>query len=257
MKKKVIYYSDELNDDFTKTTGIEKKDLPENFKYIHANPFYKFFEFFLYHVIARPFAFLCVKLVFLQKFQNKKILKEAKKTGAYFYINHTHGLLDAYLPNILTPPKKNYIVVGREAFSIKGIGTIVGMLGGIPLGDTLKHKSDYFRCIERHINEHKTITIYPEAHIWDFYNKIRPYREHSFIFPIKYNAPVYAITNCYQKRKIGNFPKVVTYINGPFYPDNSLSEKEKLLDLRNKVYNTMKENSERYSTYEYIKYIKI
>ena len=257
MKEKVIYYKDELNDDFTKSSGIKKLDLPHNFKYIHTNPFYRFFEFIAYQVIARPFAFLFVKLVFLQKFNNKKLLKEARKNGAYFYINHTQGPLDAYLPNILTPPKKNYIVVGREAFSIKGIGTIVQMMGGIPIGDNLKNKSEYFKCIKKRIEEKKTITIYPEAHIWDYYNKIRPFREEPFIFPIKYNAPVYAITNCYQKRKIGKFPKVVTYINGPFYPNDALASKDKLTDLRNKVYESMVENSNRYSTYEYIKYIKI
>ena len=62
------------------------------------------------------------------------------------------------------------------------------------------------------------------------------------------------MTNTYQKRKNGKV-KIVTYIDGPFFWDNSLSKKDQKADLRNKVYNTMVERSKN-SNFEYIKYVK-
>ena len=43
------YYRDPLNDDFA-LNGIEPKPLPENFKYVRRNPFYKIGEFFTKHI---------------------------------------------------------------------------------------------------------------------------------------------------------------------------------------------------------------
>ena len=57
------------------------------------------------------------------------------------------------------------------------------------------------------------------------------------------------------KKKFGKNPKIVTYIDGPFYPDESLDLKNKKIDLRNKVYNQMCERST-LNTVELIKYIK-
>ena len=64
------------------------------------------------------------------------------------------------------------------------------------------------------------------------------------------------MTNTYQahgknKEKI----KIVTYIDGPFYPNNELSKKEAQKELRDKIYNKMVERSKN-SNVEYIKYVK-
>ena len=65
------------------------------------------------------------------------------------------------------------------------------------------------------------------------------------------NSPVFAFTNVYQKRKHSSKPKMITYIDGPFYPNLDLDQKERIEDLRDKVYNAMVERSNKYSTYEY------
>ena len=66
----------------------------------------------------------------------------------------------------------------------------------------------------------------------------------------------FAMTTCYQKRKIGSFPKTVTFIDGPFYPDESLPMAERKKVLRDQCYNAMKDRAEKNSTYEYIAYRK-
>ena len=47
--------------------------------------------------------------------------------------------------------------------------------------------------------------------------------------------------------------KIVTYIDGPFFSNTSLSLHEQKMDLRNQVYNCMVERS-RNSNIEYIEY---
>lgn len=87
--------------------------------------------------------------------------------------------------------------------------------------------------------------IYPEAHIWPYYTKIRPFKDSSFRYPVQYQCPVICFTNTYQKRKHSKKPQIVTYVDGPFYPDAKLRGKEQKADLRNRVYEQMKERSSR------------
>ena len=97
--------------------------------------------------------------------------------------------------------------------------------------------------------------IYPEAHIWPFYTKIRPFTESSFRYPIQNKCPVMCFTNTYQKRKLGKKAKIVTYIDGPFYADSSLKGKAQKVELRNRVYDAMVERS-RNNTLVLATYIK-
>ncbi len=254
MKERVRYYSDLRNDDFSET-NIKATPLPDNYKYIHKNVLWRFFAGVVYYVVAKPILFSLTKIRYHQRFANKKLIKQAKHTGAFIYGNHTSKAADSFVPNILFPFKRNYIIVSPEAMSIKGIKTLLQQLGAIPLTDKMHLKKDFLRCIKKRIEQKSLITIFPEAHIWLFYNKIRPFSEVSFKYPVITNAPVYALTNCYQKRKFGKFPKVVTYLDGPFYPKEELSKDENAVYLRDLVYQAMVERSSKYSTYEYIKYI--
>lgn len=110
-------------------------------------------------------------------------------------------------------------------------------------------------AIERRIDHHHPIVVYPEAHIWPYYTKIRPFKSTSFRYPIKYDVPAYCFTTTYQKRKFSKKPKITVYVDGPFYPKQDLHGKEQEIELRNQVYNCMVERSKN-STYEYYKYYK-
>ena len=57
MKRRTIYYTDELNDDFA-GTNIVTKETPADYRYVRKNPLWHAAAFLLYHVVARPFAFV-------------------------------------------------------------------------------------------------------------------------------------------------------------------------------------------------------
>ena len=255
-KNKTIYYSDELNDDFA-SLGIKKKPLGDDFEYIHKNILWNTCSFVIYRMIAQPFVFVFVKVAHRQRFKNRKVLKTARKTGAFIYANHTNMLLDAFVPNIVKLRKRGYILVGPDTTSIPGLKNIVEMVGAIPLGQTLSENKEMLECINHRIAKNKGfITIYPEAHIWPYYTGIRDFKAGSFSYPCYTDTPVFAMTNCYQKKLIGKHPKVVTFVDGPFYPDKNLPMKERKEKLRKQCYDTMVKRAKENSTYSYIVYEK-
>lgn len=253
--EEVIFYTDEKNDDFA-NNNIKRRPLGEGFKYIHKGFFFKVFEFFIYYVFAAPLVYLIQKIYSHQKFVNRKAFKKAKGEGYFIYSNHTQLLNDAYIGPLATFPKKCFIITNPDATSIKGIRLAVQALGAIPLGENLKETEQRLECMETRIKERAAIMIYPEAHIWPYYTKIRSFPHHSFRYAAKFKTPIFVLTNCYQKRRLSKRPKILTFVDGPFYPNPSLDEIESAKQLRSIAYETMKKRAEENSTYEYVQYRK-
>lgn len=254
MKQKVIYYSDELNDEFSSAT-IKARKIDENYKYGDESFWWNLKRFIAYRLIAVPLSYVLIKINYHHKIVNKKILKEVRNKNYFIYANHTNQMCDPFIPAFVCSPSYIYVIVHPNNISIPIIGPAVTYLGALPLPDTLGATKNFVNIIKERVMNNYPIVIYPEAHIWPFYTKIRPFGDASFRFPIQYNSPVYCFTNTYQKRRFSKKPKMVTYIDGPFYADKTLSLKEQRSDLRNKVYNVMCERSKN-NNVEIVKYIK-
>ena len=127
------------------------------------------------------------------------------------------------------------------------------MLGALPVPCDVSGMKKFMKAVD-HYHQKYNITIYPEAHIWPYYTGIRDFPAMSFRYPVELNAPCFAMTNTYQKRKHGRNPKIVTYLDGPFYPNMDLPPKERAQELRDRVYAKMKERS-LLSNCEYIRYL--
>ena len=257
MKKsnKVNYYKDELNDEFS-GAEITPRTIDENYKYIHKNPLWNFASFLLQNVISMPIKVLYGKIKFRIKYIGKEKLKSYKKEGYFVYVNHTQVFADVFIPSLPMYPKRNHFIVNPENVSMKFLGNSIQLLGAIPIPNNKNGMKNFINAIETHIKKGHPITIYPEAHIWPYYTKIRPFKSVSFKYPVQYNKPTFCMTNTYQSYgKNNDKVKIVTYIDGPFFPDTSLNPQEQKLNLRNKVYDCMVERSKN-SNIEYIKYVK-
>lgn len=254
-KRKIIYYQDELNDEFS-LAQITPKKIDSSYVYCKDSLFKKFTRFFWYRIVAMPIAYLYCKIKFHHKIFGSKKLKQFKKSGYFLYGNHTQDIGDAFIPNLINHRKRKYIIVHANNVSIPVIGKVTPSLGALPLPDDALAYKNFVRAVEKRYNEKNGIVIYPEAHIWPFYTKIRPFVDSSFHYPVKLNAPTFCFTNTYQKRRFSKKPKIVTYVDGPFFPNEEcVSPKDKKSDLRNQVYKCMCERSES-STVEWIKYVK-
>ena len=113
---------------------------------------------------------------------------------------------------------------------------------------------NFIEAIKYHIRNSRVIAIYPEAHVWPYYTNIRNFKSVSFKYPIELDKPAYSFTTTYQRKKNGKF-KIVTYVDGPFYPDKFLSKKESQEKLKNEIYEAMKKRSKN-NNIEIIKYVK-
>lgn len=245
MKQQIIYYKDELNDEFSKAK-IKPRVINEKYKY-SKNPIWDFCSIIIQNVISMPIKYLYAKLKFKHKIIGKEKLKKYKKQGYFVYANHTQTFADTFLTSLAVYPKRNFLIVNPENISVKPFGWLVEMLGAIPVPGNKTATKNFLKTIQKRINRNSSITIYPEAHIWPYYTKIRNFKAVSFRYPIELNKPAFCITNTYQKYG-NNKIQIVSYVDGPF-------EAEDKENLRNQIYNKMVERSKN-SNIEKIKYVK-
>lgn len=253
-KRTVIYYRDELNDEFS-LAQISPRKIDADYVYCHDSAFKRFTHVFWYRVVAMPLAFLYTKFKFSHKIVGASVLKPYKSSGYFLYGNHTQDIGDACIPSMMNRSKDKYVIVHPNNVSIPYIGRITPSLGALPLPDDRTAYKNFMKAIERHIGEKRAVVIYPEAHIWPYYTGIRPFTDSSFSYPLKLGVPVFCFTNTYQKKRFSKNPKIVTYVDGPFWPDETLGFREQRKALRDAVYETMCKRAEN-STVEKIHYIK-
>lgn len=251
MKKKKIYYYKTYEDDLI-TSSNQEYELKENYEWIKSNIIYNIISTILYS-IAKIFGYIYCKLFLNVKIENKSILKKYKKTGYFIYGNHTQPIGDVFIPAIICKSKRIYTIASPANLGIKIIGPLLPMLGILPTTKDIAQTKKLYNAVKQRIAEKKAVIIYPEAHVWEYYTKIRPFSETSFRFPAECKCPSFCITTTYYKRKIGKKPGIKVYIDGPFEINNELNKKENQEKIHNEIYECMQKRSKN-STYQYIEY---
>jgi len=246
-----IYYYKSYNEDFVKSKNQEYK-LKENYKWVHDNILYRICSTILYG-IAYMISFFYCKFILHVKIKNRKILNKYKKQGYFLFGNHTQIIGDVFIPAHVSKGKRIYTIVSQANLGIPVIGKFLSMLGAIPISDSIKDTKKVWDAVIKRISQKKCVVVYPEAHVWPYYTKIRPFPKTSFKFPVHCNSPVFTMTTTYYKRKFGTKPGIIVYVDGPFIPDNSINKKDREEKLCNEIYKSMINRSKN-STYEYIKY---
>ncbi len=236
--KKIRYY-ESYSDDFEKNSDEQKK-ISAEYKYIRTNPFFKITAFILYRLLATPAAFIYTKLFLREKLVGKEKLK--KNRGYCLYATHNECVGDAFTPSVITFPNANYIIIHPDNFYVPLVGKVLPMLGGIPLPGDIRTARRFTECIGYHLGKGNCVTVYPEQHVWQGYAGVRPFDSTSFDFPARFDRCCYAVTRTYKKTRAGH--RAVTYIDGPFIPDPSLSKRENADKLCREVYRAMCERAE-------------
>lgn len=257
-KTRTIYWSDERNDDFDEV-GLSRPQVPENYNYLKKNFFFNGIYFFLYNFIAKPcFGLYC----FFKgiRFKNKKNIKELHGKGAFIYCNHT-AITDVF--KFQANPfffKRRINVLGYpDTLSMPFVWRIARGLGYMPVPDRhdLNNMKKLTEATKWYIDKKQFVLIYPEAHIWPYYTKIRNFGAGSFIYPAYANAPVIPVVTTWRKPKIGKKPKQTVYFGKVIFPDPNLPLNENKVRLHAECIRQMKEMSEAVYQYEYINYIHV
>ena len=82
-KNKVIYYNDELNDEFS-TAVIEPRIIDEKYKYKHSF-IWECFSALIQNILSIPIKWCYLKFKFGHKFIGREKYKECKDTGFFIY----------------------------------------------------------------------------------------------------------------------------------------------------------------------------
>ena len=248
-----VRYYKSFEDDFAFSKNQDIK-LPKDYKWLRLDFFSRFLSAAVYTLAFLISSVYC-RLFLHVSFENKKILKKSRKTGAFIYGNHTQPIGDVFDPALAAFPNRIYTVVSPANLGIPVIGKILPYLGALPIPDSVRGMKSFTAAIEYRLKQKKCIVIYPEAHVWEYYTGIRPFDSTSFKFPAKFCAPVYSMTAVYKKRKGLKKPAIKIQFDGPFYPDTSLSLRDRAESLETRVYETLK-NRAKQSDCVYIKYEK-
>ncbi len=246
-------YHDELNDDFAGINRNEKV-IPDDYVYRKDTWIYRLLEFLFYRIIMTPVAFIYCKCKFHYRIENRKVLKAAAREGCFLFGNHTQVPGDGYLAALVPFPKKIGVLVNPDSVAVKGTETFMLCLGAMPLPSNLRGLRNLEEAMQKRLDAGHCIVIFPEAHIWPYYTKIRPFRSVSFKYPVKWKKPTYCFTVTYQERKFTKRPKMVIYVDGPFYPNETLHPRKQQEELRDRVYETMCMRAKN-SNVEYVHYI--
>ncbi|MCI8590533.1 MAG: 1-acyl-sn-glycerol-3-phosphate acyltransferase [Clostridiales bacterium] len=209
----------------------------------------------LYRAVATPIGWIYSRVFHGVRVKNRSVILKLRG-GCFLYGNHTQNVIDAFLPTIAAFPKRCDVITARDAVSLPVIKHVVPALGGVPLPETYKDVRSFMDSIRRRLKRGHAIAIYPEAHIWPYYNKIRPFSEAAFTYPYRFGVPAVPFTVTYHKRKILSFlPPVVTVVIGePVFPNAALGKKEAMKQMRDEVYEQMCAAAE--DSYAHIQYVK-
>ena len=257
-KEERVFYYTSLEDDPIKTKEQENKqkvELPENYVFIPKNPFVKLYSALLYRAF-KLFARYYAKSYLEAEIKGREKFKKAKGQGYVIYANHTNPFHDAFTPAIVAD-RRIFTIIAPLNLKLPGIGKFLPYIGGMPLGTSDHTKKRMNDAVDKRLKQKNCLVIYPEAHVWPYYTKIRkfPAGDKSFKYPVRNNLPIFTMTTTYQKsrRKGQERPRMTIYVDGPFYPDPKKSEAENRKILAKKAYESMVKSSKE-SNYEYFQY---
>lgn len=250
---KTVYYTDARSDEFS-SAKITPRTIDENWRYIDQRPIWKIGRFVSYRLIAMPVAWVYCKFTLHSTFRNREVLNQSKG-GCFVYGNHTQQVADPFLPNLALFPRSVYMIVHPDNVSMPVLGKITPYLGALPIPSNLKAMRNFKNAIRTRIEEGCCVMVYPEAHIWPYYTGIRDFPATSMKYAVELDAPCFAMTTTYRKRRFGRKPRTVSYLDGPFYPDRNLPPRARAQALRDVIYDAMVTRSKE-SDCEYIRYVK-
>ena len=257
-KTRIIYWKDEINDDFDEV-GLSRPSVPEGYKYKRTNPFNTLISGIFYHGIVKPifFVYLFFKGI---RVKGKGNLNKIRGQGAFIYSNHV-ALSDVfkYQAYVFFARRRVNIIGYPDTLSMPIVRNLARALGYLPLplpGD-IKNMVALMDAMKYYIEKKQFILIYPEAHIWPYYTKVRNFHSGSFNYPAKLEAPVLPIVTTWRKSKLCKKPKQTLYILDPIFPDPNKTTAENKQYLYEETLKAMQKCADEVEQYEYIKYIKV
>ena len=218
-----------------------KFEITDDFDYVNDNFLFNIFSNLLY-IIAYPLLIIINKFFFGFKIEGKENLEDVD-TGKVTVSNHVHPM-DCTMVGLANAPQKTFFTSLETNFKIPVVRKIIKLLNAIPIPQNIQYTRDFMNSIDELLKDNKTIHFYPEGSLWPYHDKIRHFKNGAFDFAVRNNVPVVPMVFKFNKsKKINNLIKTRTtitlVIQKPIYPNKLLAKKDAIIDLKERVYNSM------------------
>lgn len=212
-------------------------EIKDDYKYIIDNKILNCFSDLLF-IIITPILWILNKVMF--GFEVEGVENLRKVSGGKITIsNHVHPM-DCTMNGLINFPERTYFPTLATNFKIPFIRHLIRILYAIPIPKKQAQKEKFFEEINKAILDGKTIHMYPEAALWPYYEKIRPFKKGAFKMAVEANCPIVPILYKFEepdgifalyKRKKCIHAKVLE----PVYPNLDLNKNEIAEDLQRRV----------------------
>lgn len=189
----------------------------ENHVWFRHGPVFRFF-FSIAYTILFLISWFYVRFRLRARIIGEEKLKPYRGKSFFIYGNHTLTFGDVALTIVINYPRPVSAMMSQANFGIPVVGKVLEWSNMLPVPHTPAEHEGFHREMDALAKQGTAIAIYPEAHVWPYYTKIRPFSDRSFSYPARYGLPVFSSTVTYQKPRLGRFPRVTVYIDGPFLP---------------------------------------
>ena len=130
-------------------------------------------------------------------------------------------------------------------FQTPGVSFLVKVLGAVPIPEKPKALRNFFSAMQAETQRGRIVHFYPEASLWPGHTQLRPFKKGAFYLAVNADMPVLPMV-VKQRAPKGLFrlykkkPCISILVGKPIMPDASLSEKQRLIDLRQRTHDAMK-----------------
>ena len=193
--------------------------------------------------------------------ENKLMIKEIKgienmqkvETGAILTCNHFNPFDSFSIEHVFrltgqAKRKKMYKVIREGNYTnFPGFyGFLFRNCDTLPLSSNKRTMVAFMKAVEAILKRGDFILIYPEQSMWWNYRKPKPLKNGAYRFAVKNKVPVIPIfITMEDSQNIGDdgFPiqAYTIHIKEPIYPEDTLSEKEKVERMKNENYQIWKQ----------------
>lgn len=250
MKREYSYK--DYTDDVVQVAGQDFR-LPEDYEWVRTDVWYRVCSFLLYGII-RGVAWIYCRLVLGVHIHGGWLL-DNEEGGIMLVGNHTQEVGDAFIPVVANRRRINTIISPAN-LKVPVLGPMLRMIGGLAIPDGIRQMGRFGESIAYRARQGHCIVVYPEAHVWPYYTKLRPFPSTSFRYSVENNLPVFTMTTTYRKPRHGSKPRIDVWIDGPVSDLPSGSAKERRETLCRNARRQMEQRCAS-SNYEYCTYTRI
>lgn len=213
-----------------------KFKISDNYEYISSS--------FIYNLISNllliPVGLILIvfnKIVFGYKvIGREKIMNK----GMISISNHIHPMDCTFIGLVYYPTLESN-------FKIPFIRHLIRILHAFPIPKDAKKKEKFYGQIDKALKDGEIIHMYPEGSMWTYYDKIRNFKYGAFkmacsanvaVLPIKFTyVDAHGIYKLYKRKKC-----IQAIVLDPIYPNMDLEFDDRIRDLKERAYNSMRED---------------